>query len=167
MRFVAIAVAALTLGCSSSRPTPGNYDVSPDAGAAVEDAGNDSGGNGLIGGGRCPMPSTVHVAISGFTTCTCLNGTFALVYDNAENQANLWKSAALEGCAAQTFVRFIDDPSSPQLAITNTDGQGDSADATNATCSPLAITGGGSMTGDIDFVCPQPEDANMTWTIRP
>ncbi len=157
-------LASLLFACSS-RPAAGNYDT------VVPDAGTDSGADaapGLIGGGRCPMPATVHAKIQGFVQCKCLNGTFALFYDESPGaQLLTWKSAAIDGCAAQTFVRLSNDPSSPSLSIENMYGQGDEAPATAASCAPLSISGGGSTAGNISFVCPSTEDEKMTWSITP
>jgi hypothetical protein len=143
---------------------------------------------------QCPeltLPATLHLTVSGYTTCTCLDGSFTLT----EASSGEWVSPAIEGCQGQKTTAFFkltaaesaipvtdglnggaspDAGSDTNVALGVTDaasapgsGNSDFAVATSITCAPLSIRGGGSRAGNITTVCPSAEDEQMVWAIAP
>jgi hypothetical protein len=127
------------------------------------------------------VPSTVYLTVSGFNTCRCFNGTFALTQDPAPN-GNLWTSHAINGCPGQTtpaYFKFehmgvdttsgldgeavgITDISSTLGSATNND----ESFADDGTCSPLWFTGSGTtISRNFNVFCSASEDKNMSWTL--
>jgi hypothetical protein len=142
---------------------------------------------------ECPnttVPSTLSVTVTGFVTCTCLNGAFML----SETSPGVWASPAINGCPGQrkpAYLKFTTTPASgdgadgmnggapadagksyPDLGFGITDqasipggGDSDLASPTSVTCSPLGIQGGGAKAGNITSFCPSSEDEGMRWAI--
>jgi hypothetical protein len=132
--------------------------------------------------------STLHLTVSGFVTCTCFNGTFTLTKAaDSEDQPPVWSSPAITGCPGQettAYLKLSDSLSDSydstlnayvvhsELGVGITDdssepgsGNSDFAPATDVTCSPFAVSGGGSEAGNIDSFCPGTEDENMKWSV--
>jgi hypothetical protein len=172
--------AALMPGCGG-QSTGVDGGKGGNGGNGGSSGGTSSGGNGLPGCAsngctsqpQCttpPLPSTLHLTVTGFVKCACFNGTFALTQESGQEE---WTSAAITGCPGQTgpaYLKFIDQASLVGIGITDATsdpGSGDSdyAPASSATCSPLAISGGGSQAGNIGGFCAGVEDESMSWTL--
>ncbi len=140
---------------------------------------------------ECPgvtVPSSLKVIVSGYVTCTCLNGQFTLT----ESSAGIWSSPAISGCPGQkttAYLKFTNSPASgdgldgmnggaeagttyADLGFGVTDarsipggGNSDLALATGYSCSPFSVHGAGSKAGNITTVCPSAEDERMEWVI--
>jgi hypothetical protein len=141
---------------------------------------------------QCPglsLPTALTLTVSGFTTCTCLNGTFPLL----QSTTGLWSSGSITGCPGQTqtaYFKLLADQSTisgndglsggaaadagpdANVGIGITDaqsmpGSGDSdlSVATALTCSPFTVHGSGSRAGNINGFCSGGEDGAMVWSI--
>ena len=157
MRCIVIAVALATdlAACGSSGPS--GPPPSPCTGDMV--------------------PPTVHLSVSGFSRCSCFNGTFALTNPGtlpANPTSQVWSSMPVMGCPGQTtpaYLKFSNDPNSFGIGITDMgsdpgSGNSDFAPVTSGTCSPLQLSGAGSRAGNITSFCPgTPEDLYMSWTV--
>ncbi len=140
---------------------------------------------------ECPgvtVPSTLKVTVSGYVTCTCLDGQFTLT----EASPGVWSSPAITGCPGQkttAYFKFTNGPASgdgldgvtpgvdagttyADLGFGVTDsaslpggGNSDLALATGYTCSPFSVHGAGAKAGNITTVCPSAEDEQMEWVI--
>ena len=140
---------------------------------------------------ECPnvtVPSTLKVTVSGYVTCTCLNGQFTLT----ESSPGVWESPAISGCPGETttaYLKFTNSPASgdgldgvtpgvdagttySDLGFGVTDatsipggGNSDLSLATGYTCSPFSVHGAGAKAGNITSVCPSAEDERMQWAI--
>jgi hypothetical protein len=125
------------------------------------------------------VPSTAYLTVSGFSTCSCFNGTFALTQEPAPN-GTLWTSQPITGCPGQAnpayfkfwhlgvntttgvepeVVGITDVSSTPGSANT------DESFASGGTCSPLWLTGSGTTVGNDLAFCSASEDKNMSWTL--
>ena len=120
------------------------------------------------------VPSTVHLTVSGFSSCTCFNGTFTLTQSNVPpNPTGVWSSMPIMGCPGQkvpAYLKFSIDPNDFGIGITDQGsepGSGDSdfAPATGGTCSPFHVNGGRSTAGNINTFCAGTEDLEMSWSI--
>lgn len=119
------------------------------------------------------MPILVHVTVSGLQDCACLNGRFTL--QKASNEPYLWSSGKIEGCPGQTgpaFYKFVNDPKSPELGVTDLEsspgsGRSNVSPAETVSCSPLAITGGRPTAGNITAFCPKGVETGMRWVVEP
>jgi hypothetical protein len=155
--------ASLLAGCGGSGSTGSSQTL-----AQCQDAG-------------AALPATLHLTVSGFSTCTCFNGTFTLTQE--QGQPADWTSQAITGCPGQqdtAYLKFADDvevgsnPPELESGLGITDqtsdpgsGNSDFAPTQSVTCSPLSIHGGGSQAGNINAFCPGAEDENMSWTLTP
>jgi hypothetical protein len=161
--------------------------------ATIAVACGSSGGSPSSSLPECPddtVPSTLSVAVTGFVTCTCLNGMFTL----SETTAGVWASPAIDGCPGQrkpAYFKFTNSPATSDgldgmnggapsdagtghtdLGFGVTDqasipggGDSDISTPTAVTCSPLRIAGGGAKAGNITDFCPSAEDEEMKCTI--
>lgn len=153
--------------------------------------GSSSGAPASSSISECPgvtVPSTLKATVSGYLTCTCLNGQFTLT----ESSPGVWSSPAISGCPGETttaYLKFTNSPASgdgldgvtpgvdagatyADLGFGVTDatsipggGNSDLALATGYTCSPFSIHGAGGKAGNITTVCPSAEDERMEWVI--
>jgi hypothetical protein len=139
------------------------------------------GSNGSSGPAPSPctsamMPSTAHLTVSGFSRCSCFDGTFTLTKegDVQSPTGDVWSSMPITGCPGQTttaYLKFSNDPNDFGLGITDQgsdpgSGNSDFAPVTGDTCSPFHVSGGASTAGNITAFCPgTPEDFDMTWSI--
>jgi hypothetical protein len=192
--FLAAAASLASSACGSS----GGSGTGSSSGSS---SGSGSGGvsppfadGGVAVAPPCPLaslPSTLHLTVSGFTTCTCFNGTFTLTQAAAAGGDNppVWSSQPITGCPGQqdtaylkfssTFTGYYDPAdgdyvvgSELGIGITDQesdpdDGNSDYSPATSVACSPFAASGGGSTAGNIDSFCPGVEDEGMKWTLGP
>lgn len=147
------------------------------AGAAVVACGS-SGGTSGPPPKPCTaqmVPATVHLTVSGFSKCSCFNGTFTLTKESMIESPNgtTWASMPIMGCPGQTspaYLKLSIDPNDFGIGITDQGsdpGSGDSdfAPVTGGTCSPFSLTGGGSRAGNINGFCQSNEDEFMTWSV--
>jgi hypothetical protein len=122
------------------------------------------------------VPPTVHLTVSGFSKCSCFNGTFALTNMTLPtNPASMvWSSMPIMGCPGQTtsaYLKFSIEPNNFGIGIADQgsdpgSGNSDFAPVTSGTCSPLHLSGGRSTAGNITSFCPgSPEDVYMSWSI--
>lgn len=121
------------------------------------------------------VPATVHMTVSGFSSCSCFNGTFALTKESqiASPNGTEWSSAPIMGCPGQkvpAYLKFSIDTNSFGAGITDQgsdpgSGNGDFSPATGGTCSPLHVTGGRATAGNINSFCPGTEDFQMSWSV--
>jgi hypothetical protein len=195
-----LAASLATSACGSSGGS-GSGSGNGSSSGSSSGSGSGSGGvsppfaeGGVAVAPPCPLtglPSTLHLTVSGFTTCTCFNGTFTLTGAAASGGDNppVWSSPPITGCPGQqdtAYLKFSStltgayDPANgdyvagAQLGIGITDqesdpddGNSDYSPATSVTCSPFAASGGGSTAGNIDSFCPGVEDEGMKWTLGP
>jgi hypothetical protein len=121
------------------------------------------------------VPATVHLTVSGFSKCSCFNGSFTLTKETQLGSPNgtEWSSMAIMGCPGQTtpaYLKFSIDPNSFGLGITDQgsdpgSGNSDFSPVTSGTCSPFDMSGGGSRAGNITSFCPSTEDLYMSWSV--
>ena len=156
MRTLAAVGLAVFVGCT------GGGGTGPAATPNTSDAGDTA---------VC-APDTIHLTISGFTTCSCFNGTFTLTTSGPGE----WSSPPINGCPNQrepAFLKFVVGALGARLGIadaTSVPGSGNSDDAptTTYTCTPtFAAAGGGATAGNITDFCPSTEDEQMSWSLTP
>jgi hypothetical protein len=121
------------------------------------------------------VPGTLHLTVSGFSKCSCFNGTFTLsnrVPVGNPSSPGVWSSMPIMGCPGQTTPAYLkfSDPNEFGIGITDVGsdpGSGDSdfSPVTSGTCSPFHLSGGGSTAGNINSFCPGAEDLYMSWSI--
>lgn len=121
------------------------------------------------------VPATLHLTVSGFSKCSCFNGTFTLtnriVYGNAGG--SVWTSMPIMGCPGQTQPAYLKFSDANEFGIGITDmgsdpgsGASDFSPVTSGTCSPFQLSGGRSTAGNINEFCPgSNEDLYMSWSI--
>jgi len=195
--FLAASLSSSACGSGGSGPGSGSGSGS----GSSSGSGSGSGGVGppFTDGGvavatPCPLaslPSTLHLTVSGFTTCACFDGTFTLTEQTGAGGDNppVWASPPITGCPGQqdtAYLKFSStytgyyDPTDgdyvveAELGIGITDatsgpgnGNSDYSPATSVACSPFAAGGDGSTAGNIDSFCPGIEDLSMKWTLGP
>jgi hypothetical protein len=199
--FLAASLASSACGSGGAGTGSGSGSSGSGSGSSSGSAsGSGSGGvsppfadGGVAFAPPCPLaslPSTLHLTVSGFTTCTCFNGTVTLTEQPASgDNPPVWSSPAITGCPGQqdtaylkfssTFTGYYDPATGEYVAASELgigitdqgsdpdDGNSDYSPATSITCSPFAASGGGSTAGNIDSFCPGVEDEGMKWTIGP
>lgn len=121
------------------------------------------------------VPATLHLTVSGFSKCSCFNGTFTLTNPGTlpGNTAGVWTSMPIMGCPGQTQPAYLkfSDPNDFGIGITDLgsdpgSGSSDFSPVTGGTCSPFHLGGGGSTAGNITEFCPgSNEDLYMSWSI--
>ncbi len=119
------------------------------------------------------VPSTVHLTVSGFSKCTCFNGTFALVPETGfTTEPGIWSSAPITGCPGQgepAYLKLSVQSGSFGIGICDQgsdpgSGNGDFSPTTGGTCSPFSLSGGRATAGNINSFCPGAEDLEMSWS---
>ncbi|HTQ41442.1 MAG TPA: hypothetical protein VMI75_01720 [Polyangiaceae bacterium] len=119
------------------------------------------------------VPATVHLTVSGFSKCSCFNGSFTLTKESQiqSPDGSEWASMPIMGCPGQTtpaYLKFSLDPFGIGITDQGSDpGSGDSdlSPVTGGTCSPFNLSGGGSTAGNINSFCPGTEDLYMSWSV--
>jgi hypothetical protein len=122
------------------------------------------------------VPAALHLTVSGFTKCSCFNGTFTLTDLTTAGDPivpGVWTSMPIMGCPGQTQPAYLkfSDPSDFGIGITDVgsepgSGSSDFSPVTSGTCSPFHLTGGASTAGNITEFCPgSNEDLYMSWSI--
>jgi hypothetical protein len=137
----------------------------PPVAPSTIDAGADSGECRSTG-----LPDTLQLIVSGFTTCTCLNGAFTLTRANPNE--SIWSTPQIDGCPGQTTPAFLklsargfalgvtDDASAPGS------GRSNLSRSESVICSPFAVQGEGSAAGSIGGFCSAAgEAAKMKWQV--
>lgn len=155
------------------------------SGAEAASSGNSSAGGGGVSGGivtsLCPdnpLPTTLYATISGFTTCTCFNGSFALDYAPGVFGGvsyPTWVSASITGCPGQTKAAFIQFGEATdgtwKLQIGDSGGVVGTGDVgvsnlVSVTCMPFVASGSGNSAGNILDFCSDGLDLNnIHWTV--
>jgi hypothetical protein len=122
------------------------------------------------------VPATVHLTVSGFSKCSCFNGTFTLTKESQiqDPTGTTWSSMPIMGCPGQTttaYLKFSLDPFGIGITDQGSDpgsGNSDLAPVTSGTCSPFHLNGQGSTAGNITSFCggsTEAEDLYMSWSV--
>jgi hypothetical protein len=186
LRPLVAAAALASFGCGTT--TMASPPSNPDADPAPQSSSPDGSSALSIPCASANVPSTLRLTATGFTTCVCFNGAFALTRAaGSSQQPPSWSSPAITGCPGQQDTAYFKlsaslseeyDPSNEsyvvhaELGLGITDegsepgsGNSDFAPATNVSCAPFAVHGAGSQAGNISAFCPGVEDESMQWSI--
>jgi hypothetical protein len=109
------------------------------------------------------------VTVSGFTICSCFNGTFTLTKDATTGH---WISPPITGCPGEVaanapwYIAFT----GVDLVVHDqySEGQGASSCPIAFDCAPFQASGGRIVAGNINTSCSDSGEVdNMRWTISP